>query len=189
MRSIATATSRKANSSDTASCEIRCWSAVPARTPPIAGIPISTPLRTSTFPSIPLPAAGRSAIEALVDPLRAAPASAAVLSDLDGTLAPIVPDPRAAAVPDEARELLDRLAGRYALVACVTGRRALDARRIVGSGAIVYAGNHGLELLEPGRAEPTPAAAVAGQAGAARDFVDALDGDDIAAAGLAIEDK
>jgi trehalose-phosphatase len=136
-----------------------------------------------------LTAAGRSSIEALVDPLRAAPASAAVLSDLDGTLAPIVSDPAAAAVPDEARELLDRLAGRYALVACVTGRRALDARRIVGSDAIVYAGNHGLELLEPGSAEPTPAAAVAGHARAAREFVEGLDDDDLAAVGLDVEDK
>jgi trehalose 6-phosphate phosphatase len=136
-----------------------------------------------------LTVAGRSSIEGLVEPLRAAPASAAVLSDLDGTLAPIVPDPAAAAVPGEARDLLERLAGRYALVACVTGRRALDARRIVGSGAIVYAGNHGLELLEPGRTEPTAAAAAAGQAGAAREFVDALDRDDLAAAGLSIEDK
>jgi trehalose 6-phosphate phosphatase len=136
-----------------------------------------------------LTAAGRSSIEGLVDPLRAAPASAAVLSDLDGTLAPIVADPGAAAVPDEARDLLERLADRYALVACVTGRRAVEARRIVGSDAIVYAGNHGLELLEPGQPDPTPAAALAGQGGAAREFVEALDGDDIAAAGLAVEDK
>jgi trehalose 6-phosphate phosphatase len=136
-----------------------------------------------------LTAAGRSSIEALVDPLRAAPASAAVLSDLDGTLAPIVADPGAAAVPDEARDLLDQLAGRYALVACVTGRRAVEARHLVGSDAIVYAGNHGLELLEPGRAEPTAAAVLAGQDGAAREFVEALDGDEIAAAGLAVEDK
>jgi trehalose-phosphatase len=136
-----------------------------------------------------LTVAGRSSIEALVEPLRAAPASAAVLSDLDGTLAPIVSEPSAVAVPGEARDLLGRLARGYALVACVTGRRALDARRIVGSDAIVYAGNHGLELLEPGRAEPTVAAGVAEQAAAAREFVDALDPDELAAAGLAVEDK
>jgi trehalose 6-phosphate phosphatase len=61
-----------------------------------------------------------------------------------------VADPAAAAVPDSTRELLERLERRYALVACISGRRALDARRIVGLDSICYVGNHGLELLGPG---------------------------------------
>ena len=49
--------------------------------------------------------------------------------------------------------LLGRLARRFGLVACVSGRSAADARRLVGVGGIAYAGSHGAELLEPG-AEP-----------------------------------
>src|SRR5947207_1911469 len=76
--------------------------------------------------------AGRDSIEATLAPLRDAPNTSAVLCDLDGTLAPIVSDPASVAVPAEARELIALLCRRYALVGCVTGRRALDARRIVG---------------------------------------------------------
>ena len=48
--SIATTISSSANSSEIARSEIRCWSAVPATTPPIAGIAISAPSGTSTLP-------------------------------------------------------------------------------------------------------------------------------------------
>ena len=77
------------------------------------------------------------------------PARTALFLDVDGVLAPIVPRPEDARVPDETREDLRRLAGRYALVACVSGRAGADAQRIVGVQEIVYVGNHGLEL-EPG---------------------------------------
>ena len=98
--------------------------------------------------------------DAILEPLRADPSRAAILCDIDGTLAPIVDDPAAAAVPVEAREVLRALAGRYRLVACITGRRASAARRMVGLDELTYAGNHGLELLGPGeaRAEPRPGA-------------------------------
>jgi trehalose 6-phosphate phosphatase len=74
------------------------------------------------------------------------PARAAVLLDVDGTLAPIVPRPELAQVPEETRVELERLAGRYALVACVSGRSGEEARRLVRVGGIVYVGVHGLEL-------------------------------------------
>ena len=80
-------------------------------------------------------------IEQLLEPLRAEPRASAILSDLDGTLAPIVDDPAAAAVPPEAQDLLARLADTYALVGCITGRRALDARRLAGVDGLLYAGN------------------------------------------------
>jgi trehalose 6-phosphate phosphatase len=79
----------------------------------------------------------------------AEPQRSALLFDIDGTLAPIVADPDAAAVPEATRDLLERLERRYGLVACVSGRRALEARRVVGLDSISYVGNHGLELLEP----------------------------------------
>jgi trehalose 6-phosphate phosphatase len=74
------------------------------------------------------------------------PAQAAILLDVDGVLAPIVPRPEDARVPTEMRAELRRLHGRYALVACVSGRAGADARRIVGIPELVYVGNHGLEL-------------------------------------------
>jgi trehalose 6-phosphate phosphatase len=76
---------------------------------------------------------------------RSEPASAAVLLDVDGTLAPIVERPEDAAVPAETREEVDRLARRYALVACISGRPAADVTRLLGIEAIEYVGVHGLE--------------------------------------------
>jgi trehalose 6-phosphate phosphatase len=84
-------------------------------------------------------------------PLTEAPERSAILLDVDGTLAPIVERAEDAIVPDETRALLEQLAGRYALVAGVSGRGAEDARRLVGLPQLTYAGSHGAELLEPGK--------------------------------------
>ena len=73
------------------------------------------------------------------------PKRAALLLDVDGVLAPIVDRPEDAAVPDETRAELERLAARYALVAAVSGRWSDDARRVVGVPGLVYIGSHGLE--------------------------------------------
>ena len=78
--------------------------------------------------------------------LVAEPGRAALLFDVDGTLAPIVEDPPAASVPEATRRELRRLALRYALVACVSGRPAALAREIVGVPELEYVGEHGLEL-------------------------------------------
>jgi trehalose 6-phosphate phosphatase len=78
--------------------------------------------------------------------LRAEPEQAAVLLDVDGTLAPIVARPELSAVPEETRDEVRRLAGRYALVAAVSGRSGVDAARLVGVDGVVYVGVHGLEL-------------------------------------------
>ncbi len=128
-------------------------------------------------------------LEQLIAPLRSAPDAAAVLCDVDGTLAPIVADPDAAEVPDGTREVLRTLASSYALVACLTGRRALDARRIVGVDELSYAGNHGFELLDPGESKPRPDPAVGSRAERARGFVEDLDPGELEAAELRLEDK
>lgn len=80
--------------------------------------------------------------------LASRPDEAAILLDIDGTLAPIVADPDDSRVPDETRAELRRLAGRYALVGCLTGRTAQMARRIVGVDELEYIGEHGLELAQ-----------------------------------------
>ena len=88
-----------------------------------------------------------------------------MLLDVDGTLAPIVNDPASATVPERTRAELRRLADRYGLVACVSGRPSDIARRIVGVAELEYVGEHGLEL-EPAALEWAPRihafAAVAG---------------------------
>jgi trehalose 6-phosphate phosphatase len=92
-------------------------------------------------------------VEAL-EPLRSEPARAAVLLDIDGTLAPIVRHATDAHVPEATRSLLIEIAKRYRVVGCVSGRRAAIARQIVSIGTIAYVGNHGGELLRPGATRP-----------------------------------
>ena len=75
-----------------------------------------------------------------------APDRTAILLDVDGVLAPIVEVPHDASVPEPTRSELRRLHGRYALVACISGRSGADARRVVGVDELVYVGEHGLEL-------------------------------------------
>ena len=83
-------------------------------------------------------------------PLLADPSRAAVLLDVDGTLAPMVRHADDAHVPEPTRTPLIQVAKRYGLVACVSGRRAAVARRIVSLGSITYVGNHGTEVLRGG---------------------------------------
>jgi trehalose 6-phosphate phosphatase len=86
------------------------------------------------------------AAEDLLASLAERPEEAAILLDVDGTLAPIAARPELASVPDETRAELGRLVARYALVAAVSGRTGEDAARIVGVEGPVYVGVHGLEL-------------------------------------------
>jgi len=77
--------------------------------------------------------------------IAAEPERAALFLDVDGVLAPIVERPEDAVVPPETQAELPRLAETYWLLACVTGRPAAFARRLVGDGIRVV-GQHGLEL-------------------------------------------
>src|SRR3954465_3389781 len=93
-------------------------------------------------------------LEELLRPLKADPANSAVLLDVDGVLAPIVQHPDDAHMPETTRRPLIGVAKRYGVVACVSGRRASDARRIVALGSIAYLGSHGSEVLHPGSIAP-----------------------------------
>ena len=73
--------------------------------------------------------------------------------DIDGTLAPIVEHADDAHVPESTRQLLIAVARIYGLVACVSGRRASQARAMVSIGSINYVGSHGVELLRSGWTE------------------------------------
>jgi trehalose 6-phosphate phosphatase len=107
----------------------------------------------------------------LLAPLRAAPGESALIFDVDGTVAPIVPRPELAAVPAETRAELERLAARYLLLAFVSGRPGREAEALVGVPGARYVGNHGLEL-DPRAAKLAPKIAA---------FRDAI--------GLPVEDK
>lgn len=121
--------------------------------------------------------------------LRDEPAHAAILTDVDGTLAPIVPKPEEATVPARAAELLARLNETYGLVGCVSGRQAVEARALVGLDDIAYAGNHGLELLLPGEKAPRLDPSLQGRERDAASFISSLGTASLGDAGLRLEDK
>jgi trehalose 6-phosphate phosphatase len=89
---------------------------------------------------------------------REAPETVAVFTDIDGTLAPIVPTPDMSEVSPELKELVGQLSERYLLVAGISGRKTEDALDLVGLADVVYFGNHGFEILRNGEVEVTPEA-------------------------------
>ena len=127
-------------------------------------------------------------VEAL-QPLLADPARSAVLCDIDGVLAPIVRRADDARVSQQVSVLLSRLVRRFGLVACVSGRSAADARRLVGVGGIAYAGSHGAELLEPGAAKPRTNEAFQRWEGRVKGFVAEQDTPELRRLRVRIEDK
>jgi trehalose 6-phosphate phosphatase len=137
----------------------------------------------------PDPESGGGDWAACLAPLRREPGRTAILTDVDGTLAPIVERAEDAAVPAAAREALAALSERYALVGCISGRRAEEARRLVGLDSLAYAGNHGLELLMPGEEVPQPDPSIAGRETEAAGFLAGLDGGRLGGVGLRLEDK
>src|SRR3954463_9819026 len=122
-------------------------------------------------------------------PLTERPDEAAVLCDIDGTLAPIVDRAEEATVPEGTSRLLGRIARRYRVVACISGRGAAEARRIVGVGGIAYAGSHGAELLLPGQAQAELVPAFATWAGRVREFALGKDSPELRMMRVRIEDK
>lgn len=72
--------------------------------------------------------------------------------DLDGTISEIALTPQQATVSESARELLRRLS-QQAQVVVITGRSAIDARRLVGVGNITYVGSHGMTTWIDGKEE------------------------------------
>ena len=82
----------------------------------------------------------------LLAPLLADPTRACLLCDCDGTLAPIVDDPAAAAPRPDAVVALHHLAGRLGLVGVVSGRPAAWLHDRFGDG-LVLSGLYGLELV------------------------------------------
>ncbi len=83
-----------------------------------------------------------------------------VMLDVDGTLAPIADRPELAAVLPETRRTLAALATRPGVhLVIVSGRSAIDARRLVGVAWVWAIGNHGIEMVGPNGEEDIDAAA------------------------------
>jgi trehalose 6-phosphate phosphatase len=129
------------------------------------------------------------ALDSWLAKARERPQSCALFLDVDGTLAPVVERADDARVPTEVSRVLGRLSARLALVACVSGRPAADAKRLVGVGGVVYAGAHGAELLDPTSGEVERAPELAAWQVPIREFVEALDTGELRRAGVRLEDK
>ncbi len=93
-------------------------------------------------------------IEPLLPVIRHRPLG--LLSDIDGTLSPIVPRPDDATVPEAIRAPLRQLAAKGVKVALITGRSLEMARRMVGLDDAAYAADHGLTVWLEGQREVTP---------------------------------
>ena len=76
-----------------------------------------------------------------------------IVSDIDGTLAPIVDDPDDAAVSARCRALLQALVARGVRVALVSGRSLEKARAMAGLPGVALAANHGLDIWADGQVE------------------------------------
>ena len=124
-----------------------------------------------------------------IAPLRADPARGGVLLDIDGVLAPIVRHAEDAHVPEPTRAPLIAVARRYGLVACVSGRQATMARRIVSLGSITYVGNHGAEMLRGGATDVELDPEVAKWAPRIREFAEAAWSDQLRRLRVRAEDK
>ncbi len=109
-----------------------------------------------------------------------------LITDIDGTISEIAESPQEASVSPVCREQLALLTRRLALVAAISGRPALDAKRMVGIDDMVYVGNHGMEQWQDGAVRfaeglegyPSKVAAAIDELSAALDL-----------AGLLLEDK
>lgn len=87
-------------------------------------------------------------------PIRSRPANAGIFTDFDGTLSEIAPTPQEARPAPGGGEALEALAATYGLVVVVSGRRAAEVARLLGSPPGVRCfGLYGLEDQQ-GPADP-----------------------------------
>lgn len=83
-----------------------------------------------------------------------------LMLDFDGTLAPIAATPQAATLPEETKDLLNKLSRKKGFyLTIISGRSLLDLKKKVSLENIIYSGNHGLEgeILKEKYCCPIPA--------------------------------
>jgi len=71
-----------------------------------------------------------------------------LILDYDGTLSPIVSDPKDAVLADGIEEILTQLPQKIP-VAVISGRDRADVEQKVGLEQLIYAGSHGLDMAGP----------------------------------------
>ena len=122
----------------------------------------------------------------LLRPFREDPLHSAVITDFDGTLAPIVDDPEQSQAIEGTERLLDDLADEYGCVAVVSGRPLRFLRERLGCGPKVrLRGIYGLEASREG--EPTEDSAAEKWRDTVADV--AARGDAAAPSGVTVERK
>lgn len=84
------------------------------------------------------------------------PASAALILDFDGTLAPIVDDPAMSRMPASTAAVLERLIGCLGRIAIVSGRPAAYLNEWAGVPGVSLVGLYGLERVTDGAVVPHP---------------------------------
>lgn len=134
-------------------------------------------------------AAAETTIDVWLHAARERPERTALFLDIDGTLAPVVERAEDALVPVEVCRLLGALSARLRLVACVSGRAAADAKRLVGVGGVVYAGAHGAELLIPSTGEIERAPELEAWRTPVREFAASIDTTELRRSDVRLEDK
>lgn len=95
-----------------------------------------------------------AAVTSFVDAVVSQPERAAVLTDFDGTLAPIVDDPAGASPLPDVPAVLASLAKRVGRAAVISGRPVqylIDALGSVAGSGLILSGSYGLERYENGK--------------------------------------
>jgi trehalose 6-phosphate phosphatase len=110
-------------------------------------------------------------LDAFVRAVREDPAGAGFVLDFDGTLSGIAPTPAEARALPGAAGVLATLAGRYPLVAILSGRRAEDVSGLIPAEGVRYLGLYGAEELSPTEAVLAPRRPGAGLVDEAKAFV------------------
>jgi trehalose 6-phosphate phosphatase len=123
-------------------------------------------------------------VDAFVRAVREDPAGAGFVLDFDGTLSGIAPTPAEASALPGASGVLAALAGRYPLVAILSGRRAEDVSGLIPAKGVRYLGLYGAEELPPRQAVLTPGGPSAGLVDEAKAFLQRE-----ALTGAEVEDK
>ncbi len=100
------------------------------------------------------------AVEQALSVLRQTPS--ALVTDVDGTISPIVSRPEDASVSGDIQSALSRLNERLALVAVITARQEVVARSMVGVEGLTYIGNYAVKATSAGSHAAIDAASLIG---------------------------
>lgn len=81
-----------------------------------------------------------------------------LITDVDGTISPIVDVPDEARITPQNLKLLAALRTQLTLTAVISGRSANDVYQRIGLPGVVYIGNHGMEQWQDGKVIVSPTA-------------------------------